>query len=517
MHVLEGLAGVAAGRCIPIPTGGLTVGKRPDNDLCLVDNFVSRAHARFELEGDTLWLTDLGSTNGTLVNDLQVQRRRLRAGDQIQIGGSLFRYRDRPTAVLQGEPAAAGAIEPTVVRTMRAPPPPAAATPSSSSGDGALAELARLRPGALSPEAALGRILELVFQVLPVDRGCVVLLDEAGTPVPGAVRYRDPGQAREDVPLSRTLLQRAVESGSALLITDTALDPGLAAAASILAHRLRCVAYLPLLFGEEAIGALCLDTQVPGGLREAHLDTLVAFANQAAIVAYQARLQQRIRAEMEKRERLQRFVAASVVEQYLAEGVEPVLGGEEREVTVLFADLRGYTSLAEKIPPREAVALLNTLFERLGEPVAARGGTLDKYIGDCLMVLFGAPFGHEGHCLRAVRTALDMQAEMETATSDLAAKYGGLAIGIAINTGTAVVGNIGSEVRMDYTAIGDVVNVAARVEDLAGPGQILVTEAVAREVASAVHLQPATTLTLRGREQPTAVYAVHGLRPDAGG
>src|SRR5262249_13156867 len=163
------------------------------------------------------------------------------------------------------------------------------------------------------------------------------------------------------------------------------------------------------------------------------------------LVAYQARMQEAIRDELQKRERLQRFVGAAVAEQYLRDGVEPALGGEEREITVLFADLRGYTSLAEKIPPREAVVLLNTLFERLCAAVLERGGTLDKYIGDCIMALFGAPLGHEDHCLLAVRTALDMQAEMRAAADELAAKYGGLHIGIAINTGTAVVGIIGSE------------------------------------------------------------------------
>jgi len=140
--------------------------------------------------------------------------------------------------------------------------------------------------------------------------------------------------------------------------------------------------------------------------------------------------------------------------------------------------------------------------------VLAHQGTLDKYIGDCIMALFGAPQGDEQHCQRAVRAALEMQEEMQRLRGELAAKYHGLAVGIAINTGPAVVGNIGSEVRMDYTAIGDAVNVAARIEDLAGPGQILVTEAVAQQVASTVALRPVTTVTLRGREQATAVYAV---------
>jgi len=513
VHVLEGLAGVASGRRIPLPPTGLTVGKRPDNALCLQDDFVSRAHAEFLFRGGELWLVDLGSTNGTFVNDVQVQRRRLHGGDRIQIGSSVLEYRDRPIGVLDEDAVAGGGPQPTTIRRVQPPAPASPAVPSSEDARAlaALADLARARAGALPADEALGRILGLLFDVVPVERSCVVLQQPDGTLTTEVVRYRDPGAARADMPLSRTLLGRAIESRSALLIADALADEALAQAASVLAHRLRCVAYIPLLFGDEVVGALCMDTSVPGALRDEHLDRLVAFANQAAMVAYQARLHETIRREVRRRERLQRFLPQAVADQYAREGTEPALGGEEREVTVLFADLRGYTSMAEKMPPREAVALLNTIFERLAAPVLAHGGTLDKYIGDCVMALFGAPLGDDEHCLRAVRTGLEMQTEMAALASELAERYASLGIGVAINSGRAVVGNIGSEAKMDYTAIGDVVNVAARVEDLAGPGQILVTEAVAERAGERLRLEPYQTLALRGREQPTQVYRVAAI------
>lgn len=525
MHFLDGLAGAAAGMRVVVPADGLTVGKRSENDVVLADDYVSRTHARFHVTGGALWLEDLGSTNGSFVNNIQVQHVRLTAGDTVRAGSSVFRYRDRPAAVVHSDTdvAVSAAASPgTVIRRLHSPPPLAPVSAPVPSGDderalrysAALRELARIRPGALSGDQALGRILEIVFTFLPIDRGCIVLRgegDELSTP---AVRFRDPARGKEDMPLSRTLLRRAIENRSALLIPDTSLDAGLASAASVIAQRLCCVAYVPLVFGDDVIGVLCLDTHVPGGLREEHLDELLGFANQAALVTYQARMQERIQSELERRSRLQRFLSRSVAEQYMESGSDPVLGGEEREITVLFADLRGFTTLAEKISPTEAVSLLNLVFERLGATILAQGGVLDKYIGDCVMALFGAPVGDEEHCLSAVRAALAMQGELAAVRGQLAARYSGLAIGVSINCGTAVVGNIGSELKMDYTAIGDVVNVAARIEDLAGPGEILITDSVATRIAAFVDFGPKTTLTLRGREQSTQVYAVIGMKAE---
>src|SRR5436305_14078203 len=119
MHVLEGAAGPAAGKTIPVPAAGLSVGKRPDNDLVLQDDFVSRAHARFYLENDALWVADAGSTNGTFVNGIQVQSVRLRPGDEIQVGSSLLRYRSGPQAVIRGDLFAGGVSQQTIFRSIR--------------------------------------------------------------------------------------------------------------------------------------------------------------------------------------------------------------------------------------------------------------------------------------------------------------------------------------------------------------------------------------------------------------
>jgi adenylate cyclase len=528
MHLLEGLRGLCAGVSAEIPEGGLTVGKLAECGLQLDDPLVSRSHARLERAEGGARVTDLGSTNGTFVNDVQVQSSLLRHGDEVQIGGTVFRYRDRPAAVLDDPLPACppdGLFSPTPTATvMRAPAPgsspvaPSRTTAAHAPADtpiyrvsDRLSALARTRPGTVSVEESLERILGLVFDLLPVDRGCIVLLDEAGNPQPRAVRYREDTAERRDMPISRTLLRQAIDQDAAVLVSDAMADAALGQAASVLLQRIRCAAYAPICFADQVLGVICVDTRRPGGLAEADLELLNAFANEAALVTYQARLEEVIRQEERRRGLLQRFLAPTVAQQFLSAGQDLHRGGEEREITVLFADVRGFTPLAEHTPASELVALLNLLFERLCEPVMRHRGTLDKYIGDCIMAIFGAPGGETDHCLRAVSAAAEMQREMARVRSELAGKYGGLAVGIAINTGRAVVGLIGTDQKLDYTAIGDTVNVAARVEELAGPGQILVTEPVARQVHSRFQMQQASELQLRGRQQTTSLFSVTGV------
>jgi len=528
VHVLEGIDGVIRGRVIVVSGAGLSVGKRADNDLVLDDPHVSRQHARFLPQSGALAITDLGSTNGTYVNKLQIQTQTLKSGDRIEIGGCVLRYRDRPVAQLHDGASDDASPQVSVIRSVVAgqgdasfgaaalrTAPAARADPQLSAVAEALTELARTRPGSLAPEEMLARILELVFQFSRADRGCILLLDAQGQPSARVVRNRDARRPDEDLPLSRTLVRRAMETREALLIPDAASDPGLARVSSVMMHALRCVAYVPLCFADETLGVLCVDTPVPGGLGETDLDGLVAFANHAALIAYQVSLQEAVEREVERRNRLQRFLGRAVAERFILEGVEPELGGEERQITVLFADLRGYTGLTEQMAPPEALALLNTLFEGLCAPILRQGGTLDKYIGDCVMALFNAPVDDAHHCLRAVQAAVDMQSAMVQLKASLAEKYAGLEIGIAINTGRAVVGNIGTDQKMDYTAIGDAVNVAARLEDIAEGRQILVTEAVAARVQPFMELEQVTTIQLRGRQQETRVFAVTGVRETA--
>lgn len=218
---------------------------------------------------------------------------------------------------------------------------------------------------------------------------------------------------------------------------------------------------------------------------------------------------------------LARYVSRPVAEAVLADQV-PQGAGRRQRVTVMFSDIRGFTTLSEKLPPEEVVTFLNAYFSRMVGAVFAFDGMLDKYIGDGLMAVFGAPIVHEDHALRAVRAAFRMRDELAGLNEELKARgEAPVAIGIGLHTGECVVGNIGTEQRMDYTAIGDTVNTSSRIEGLTKEhgADILVSAETYEEVRAFVLARRIPGARIRGRSAPVDLYALERLRfdgPDTG-
>ncbi len=187
-------------------------------------------------------------------------------------------------------------------------------------------------------------------------------------------------------------------------------------------------------------------------------------------------------------------------------------GGRQVELSVLFADIRGFTTLSENLEPAAVVEILNTYLDSMEAQVFAQGGTLDKYTGDGMMVLFGVPLGQPDHAERAVRAALAMQQAAEEVSRRRGEDAEQVVYGIGVTTGPAVVGHIGSSRRLDYTAIGDTVNLAARLEGAAPAGVILVNEATYRAVQHLFDFAGPVPATVKGKARPVPVYAVLGER-----
>lgn len=221
------------------------------------------------------------------------------------------------------------------------------------------------------------------------------------------------------------------------------------------------------------------------------------------------RSEKRAREEAAIRADLGRYLPAEIVEAIVRREQSMELGGRRVPITVLFADVVAFTPLSERLPPEQVVALLNELFTLLTEAVFRHGGTVDKLIGDCVMALWGAPTPHLDHARRAVLAAQDMVRFCESASADWKARFGvEVRLAIGIHSGEAVVGNVGSRERMEYTAIGDVVNVAARLETLARPQQILVSRATADAVAGGFTVTPLGPREIPGRREPVELCEV---------
>ena len=209
-----------------------------------------------------------------------------------------------------------------------------------------------------------------------------------------------------------------------------------------------------------------------------------------------------------------RYVAREVVEEILKDPENLVLSGERRQVTVLFCDVRGFTPMSERLAPEEVVLLLNDFYTLMIETTFKFDGTLDKFLGDAVMAVFGAPMAHPDHSARAIRTALAMQ-EGITGLNERRVRDGkeAISVGIGVSAGEAVAGTVGTEDRMEYTVIGDSVNLAARLESNAKPGQILISHRTYERVRDLVDARPLGRIRVKGKEEEVEVYEVLGLAP----
>jgi adenylate cyclase len=205
-----------------------------------------------------------------------------------------------------------------------------------------------------------------------------------------------------------------------------------------------------------------------------------------------------------------RYVSPTVVQELIRNRDLVRLGGRKERLTVFFSDIRGFTSMSEKMPPEEVSALLNDYFSRMTRIVFAHGGTLDKFMGDAVMAFFGNPLYFPGHAKEAVAMALDMKEEMERLLKEreAAGQEASFGIGMGINTGEVVVGNLGSNEFVDYTVIGDDVNLACRLESVAGKGQILISASTYEEIKNDFEVVRLEPVTVKGKSRPVDVYEV---------
>ncbi len=258
-----------------------------------------------------------------------------------------------------------------------------------------------------------------------------------------------------------------------------------------------------------------------------HMDWIlpVAGPQMALAVSYLGTLGFRLTGEERERARLRqmfgRYVSEEVVEKLLASGYRPDLGGETLQVTVLFSDIRNFTTISERLTAHEVVEMLNAYLERACEPILQHGGTVDKFIGDAVMAVFGSPVPHPDHAARAVRAALEMAKVAMDFRTWMGRRFHGkdlpeFAIGIGLHTGEAVIGDIGSPKRMEFTAIGDTVNTASRLEGATKQlgCTILASKATIEKAGPSVLTGKRDRIVVKGKGEPVEVFEVVGYEDE---
>jgi adenylate cyclase len=479
-------------------------GRGAASDIRIIDDTVSRRHAELRADRDGLSVRDLGSSNGIRLNGERVEHAVARVNDVISFGSVAYRV--------------ASGAESTLPQSEEIPPGTRVRSVDLRSGDAAFAglatdrlarlvDLARRLSGEIELPQVLATVVDQAADLLPADRVALLLSESPGGELRLAHWRNRVGQAPVEVP--RSIARRAVEE-RAPVVTENAVGDSRFQSGSVVGSKVRAALCVPLLADQERVlGVLYLDSltaAVPFSESDAAL--FFAFAGLAAVSIAKAYYAETARREAVARANLERFFAPGVAARIVGQdsGVRP--GGERRDVTVLFSDIREFTGLSESMPPEPLAQQLSEYFSAMVDLIFEHGGTLDKFIGDAVLAVWGAPLAEPDDTDRALAAARGMQAEIAALNARWAAEgRPTLGIGVGLHHGEAFAGTIGSRRRLEYTVIGDVVNVAARLGAAARAGEIVLSAAVRDRLRdSAPDLGPAEPLAVRGRGEPVLVY-----------
>ncbi len=502
-----------------------TLGRHPDNTIQILDRIISKEHAQVQRSGDGRYLfRDLRSLNGSFIRGERVGEHYLTDGEEVTMGSTRIVFVDRPS---QQEPLHRVTIAPGLTEShirQRIQAQTGDFLPERQLTDEKVLrrdyerlrighELARAVGTELDLEKLLPKILDKAFELVGADRGAILLSDDKGELIPRYVKTRN-GKGDTNIVLSRTVMGEVVNNRAAVLSSDATMDSRFSGAHSIIMQGIRSTMTLPLVHGPDLLGLMHLDSLfTSNAFTEKDLQICTGMAAQAAIAIQNARLASRIEKEAQTRAQISRLIPPSVVEQVVKGELVIEKGGRVNEITMLFSDIRGFTTMSDGRPPEEVVNTLNEYFEVMVDVLFKFQGTLDKFVGDEIIGLFGAPIPIEDGPFKAVSCALLMLNDLEEFNRTRAAeKQPPIRIGIGINTGNVITGAIGSTRALQYTAIGDAMNVASRLVNLASPGEVIISEHTYRYVADRVDATALPPVKVKGKAEELRVFKVNGLR-----
>ncbi len=533
--------------------GALTsLGRHPENTVVIDDRSVSKFHAQVRRSSHGRHvLKDLGSRNGTWVSGRRTKMHNLQDGDELVLGTVRFRYHEeRASGQLAGGlrlPEHLSASSRWVTLIGQGKPSPGRGTVQITDVEASIehkstfdlgsatflpadqiTDIAQLRADydklriahELSADIRFDRdldellrsVVSCIFEMLPADRCAVLLMQPDGVSLePRIVMERGGREPLETMPLSQTVLNQAIQDRKAILSSDTLSDDRFEGAASIVALAIRAAMCVPLFYEDAIFGVMHVDTSRLGqAFTPKDLQLFSAIANRTAAALKNASLVQEIQHESETRARLGRLLSPNLVEEVVAGKLDMSRGGGRRRAAVMFTDIRAFTSMSERMTAEDVTDMLNEYFEVMVDILFRWGGTLDKYLGDGMMALFGVPKDDDAAAEQAVRCGLEMQTALNSlnrARQDRGDPP--IAMGVGVNFGEVVWGALGSRKTMDYTVVGDVVNTAARLCSVARGGQVLISEAVRNVLPeSGFSHQALEPAQVKGKSEPVPVYSV---------
>ena len=518
--------GICGGTVFFLPDVPTVLGRSAECQVQIADPWVSSMHAMFERRGTQLWLVDLESRNGTWVNEHKVREAPLSPGYRLRFGKTEVELREgltpRPLQPLLAETG-------TIVRYLadmqaesresQQPDLPAKRDTDPSSrritgrGQGSRRQIAivndigRALIDAPDLDAMLARILHTVANAVRAERSTLLLMDESGHMQPRATE--PPGSPPR---ISETVVTAAAKGRAGLLTIDAQQDLRFTGSKSVIVQGIRSCLCVPVWADNRILGMLVMDRGFvdPFTADDLELTTLVGY--QAALAIERARFLAGVAEEEEQRRRLGRHFSRDVGTLVVAQeqgGDDPLVPQVRDDVTVLFADVQGISGLLGRLPPRDVASLLGDFYQAMSEAVFEQQGTLDKFVGDAVLAVFGAPIPMADGATRALRCAFRMLELVEESNRGLPADRR-FAIRVGVNTGAVVAGNFGTSERTEFSVLGDTVSVAARLEAMAAPGTVYVGRETARQAAATFAFQDLGRRVPRGVAPPVDVLQAVG-------
>ncbi|MBN1592958.1 MAG: GAF domain-containing protein [Candidatus Coatesbacteria bacterium] len=532
-------------------------GNRLNVDIELPGTNISRRHVRLELDKTgRCELVDLESKNGTYVNGLRAETVSLTPNDIIGVGNYKLQFvpvglgmsaPDTGDFALKSASLSAGDASPlieltdndasidmqkTILRPVAEIMRPFAAggavgLPEELTAESPKVSLLTKRTrmlsvlykaskaliSAVSLDDLLETVMDLVFENVDAKRGVMVFVDEeTGEWIPKKARYVDGEKTHEKIVISKSIAGIALKEKKAVLITDALLDPGLKRQESIRMLGIRSAMCVPVSHLDNMLGFIYLDTSEKfRRFTQDDLDMITALSAHAAMAISQAQLNDKLREQENFRRQMARYHSPAVIDRIM-QRPENALEVHEAYVTILFSDITDFTVFCDRHEPAVVRSMLNEYFSEMTEVIFKREGTLDKYIADEILAVFGVPFSHDDDPERALLTALEMREALSklNARRPLEMRFQAK---IGINSGKVLVGDIGCLKRMDYTILGAPVNTAKRIETTAKPDQILVGPSTYNKISDKVFdLRPTKAIPLKGRSTPVQLYELIGIR-----
>lgn len=514
-------------RVVEVRQSPFIVGRASDCHLQLQFEDLSRHHARLHKDDEGKWvLCDLGSTNGTFRNRIPVGSKsvELHNGDTIVFGNIMTRVElcstdkaddSHDSESSTGSYSVIGEARSMRERWLSAGGPGRQDTTSKRAIERLqyLVDLATLLSRANSIEAIFRSVVDIVNRDLKdIERlALLVDVDGSGELSPLCATDGSGGIVSEASWVSRSICENVFRQQVAIKTADAAMDERLEDKKSIIYKGIHGALAVPVWDEDHVMGVLYADATLPiTDWLEGDEDDISFFSALGNLVAYSVKrslLAEELKREEQIRNRLARYHSPAVVQQMLSEGSlkSDSLAPVDREISILFADLVGFTELSEILPPSEVADLLSTYFEEMLEEIFERSGTLDKFIGDCIMAFFGAPEVYDDHADRCIEAALGMLERLEKLNREGSLPHP-LEVRIAINSGRAVVGDIGSAQRIEYTALGSSINLAARMEGICPSGSLVISQATYDKLSQPERFQPFDEYSFKGIKKPVKLY-----------